>query len=283
MKDRAGIIMRASGLGIGLNLGLTVVKAVVGIYAGSVSVLTDAVNNLMDILSSVVTLLGVKLAKRKPDREHPQGHGRIEYLAAIGVGLIILGVGVAAVLTSVPKIMEPVIARYSTLSIVVIFTTVMVKWVFSRYLRQKGKETRSRSLEASGIDAMFDAILTLGTLVGAVVSVVFGVSVDGWIGLVIAAFIIRSAIEILGEGIGDLIGRKVDDRLARKIRETVKAVEGVEGVKGMMLHDYGPEDVSGVVKIVVNEEMKMKTFRKICTEIENRVRDEFDVEIVVGV
>ena len=130
---------------------------------------------------------------------------------------------------------------------------------------------------------MFDAILTLGTLVGAVVSVVFGVSVDGWIGLVIAAFIIRSAIEILGEGIGDLIGRKVDDRLARKIRETVKAVEGVEGVKGMMLHDYGPEDVSGVVKIVVNEEMKMKTFRKICTEIENRVRDEFDVEIVVGV
>lgn len=283
MKDRAGIIMRASGLGIGLNLGLTVVKAVVGIYAGSVSVLTDAVNNLMDILSSVVTLLGVKLAKRKPDREHPHGHGRIEYLAAIGVGLIILGVGVAAVLTSVPKIMEPVIARYSTLSIVVIFTTVMVKWVFSRYLRQKGKETRSRSLEASGIDAMFDAILTLGTLVGAVVSVVFGVSVDGWIGLVIAAFIIRSAIEILGEGIGDLIGRKVDDRLARKIRETVKAVEGVEGVKGMMLHDYGPEDVSGVVKIVVNEEMKMKTFRKICTEIENRVRDEFDVEIVVGV
>lgn len=275
--------MRASGLGIGLNLGLTVVKAVVGIYAGSVSVLTDAVNNLMDILSSVVTLLGVKLAKRKPDREHPHGHGRIEYLAAIGVGLIILGVGVAAVLTSVPKIMEPVIARYSTLSIVVIFTTVMVKWVFSRYLRQKGKETRSRSLEASGIDAMFDAILTLGTLVGAVVSVVFGVSVDGWIGLVIAAFIIRSAIEILGEGIGDLIGRKVDDRLARKIRETVKAVEGVEGVKGMMLHDYGPEDVSGVVKIVVNEEMKMKTFRKICTEIENRVRDEFDVEIVVGV
>ena len=283
MKDRAGIIMRASGLGSGLNLGLTVVKAVVGIYAGSVSVLTDAVNNLMDILSSVVTLLGVKLAKRKPDREHPHGHGRIEYLAAIGVGLIILGVGVAAVLTSVPKIMEPVIARYSTLSIVVIFTTVMVKWVFSRYLRQKGKETRSRSLEASGIDAMFDAILTLGTLVGAVVSVVFGVSVDGWIGLVIAAFIIRSAIEILGEGIGDLIGRKVDDRLARKIRETVKAVEGVEGVKGMMLHDYGPEDVSGVVKIVVNEEMKMKTFRKICTEIENRVRDEFDVEIVVGV
>lgn len=283
MEDRHERIVGASVAGVVINLVLVTLKTLMGVMSGSVSVLTDAVNNLTDVLSAVVTLLGVKLARRKPDREHPHGHGRVEYLAAIVVGMVILTVGVGAALVSAPKISRPEVASYSVLSIVVIFTTVIVKLVFGRHLRKVGKATRSKSLEGTGMDAMFDAALSFGTLVGAVVSMVFGVSIDGIIGVVIAAFIVKSAIEIISEGLGDLIGRRADERLVRKVREVIRSVEGVRGVPKLVLHDYGPEDVSGAAKIEVSESLTMKELRKMTTEIEEKVLEEVDVKLMVGV
>lgn len=283
MEDRHERIVGASVAGVVINLVLVALKTLMGVMSGSVSVLTDAVNNLTDVLSAVVTLLGVKLARRKPDREHPHGHGRVEYLAAIVVGMVILAVGVGAALVSAPKISRPEVASYSVLSIVVIFITVIVKLVFGRHLRKVGKATRSTSLEGTGMDAMFDAALSFGTLVGAAVSMVFGVSIDGIIGVVIAAFIVKSAIEIISEGLGDLIGRRADERLVRKVREVIRSVEGVRGVPKLVLHDYGPEDVSGAAKIEVSESLTVKELRKMTTEIEERVLEEVDVKLMVGV
>ena len=283
MEDRHERIVGASIAGVVINLVFVGLKTLIGVLSGSVSVVVDAVNNGTDVLSALVTLAGVKLARRKPDKEHPHGHGRVEYIAAIGVGLIILAVGIGAALASVPKISRPEVANYSALSIVVISATVIVKLVFGRYLRKVGKATRSRSLEGTGMDAMFDAALSFGTLVGAAVSMLFNVSIDGIIGVVIAAFIVKSAIEIISEAMGDLIGRRADERLVRRVRDVIRSVEGVKAVPKLVLHDYGPEDVSGAVKIEVNPKMTVKELTEITEEIERRVLEEMDVKLIVGV
>ncbi|MBR3319532.1 cation transporter [Candidatus Saccharibacteria bacterium] len=283
MDNRADKISRASGLGIILNFVLVIMKAVMGVLAGSVSVLTDAVNNLTDMMSAIVTLVGVRLAQKKPDRKHPHGHGRIEYIAGAIVGLIILSVGIGAAFESLPRIIKPEVANYSIWTIVVIFVTVIAKIIYGRHLRKVGKNTKSRSLEGSGIDALFDALLSFGTLVGAAVSLIFNVSIDGWIGLAISIFIVRSAFKILSEGISDIIGRRVDEKLARRIREKIKAVDGVKSIKKMSLYDYGPEDVSGVVKIKVNGKMTAKELSRMSETIEREIKEEFGVQLVVGV
>ena len=283
MDNRADKISRASGLGIILNFVLVIMKAVMGVLAGSVSVLTDAVNNLTDMMSAIVTLVGVRLAQKKPDRKHPHGHGRIEYIAGAIVGLIILSVGIGAAFESLPRIIKPEVANYSIWTIVVIFVTVIAKIIYGRHLRKVGKNTKSRSLEGSGIDALFDALLSFGTLVGAAVSLIFNISIDGWIGLAISIFIVRSAFKILSEGISDIIGRRVDEKLARRIREKIKAVDGVKSIKKMSLYDYGPEDVSGVVKIKVNGKMTAKELSRMSETIEREIKEEFGVQLVVGV
>lgn len=283
MDNRIEKITRASWLGVALNLILVIIKAVLGATAGSVSILTDAVNNLTDTMSAIVTLVGVKLARKKPDRKHPHGHGRIEYIAATVVGLIILGVGVMAALESLPKIAQPTVAKYSIWTVVIISMTVIAKLIYGRYLRRVGKATKSRSLEGSGIDALFDALLSFGTLAGAAVSLLLNISIDGWIGLAISVFIVRSAFEILSEGLTDIIGRRVDERLTRKIRERIRETEGVKRIKSLVLHDYGPEDVSGVVKIEVSRRMTMGELAKLSEEIEKKIKEEFGVKLVVGV
>lgn len=283
MEDRHEQIVGASVAGVVVNLVLVGLKALIGLASGSVAVLVDAVNSLTDVLSALVTLIGVKLARRKPDRQHPYGHGRVEYIAAILVGLIILTMGVGAALASAPKIEHPEVARYSLVSVIVIAVTVVVKLVFGRYLRKMGKLTKSRSLEGTGIDALFDAALSFGTLVGAGVSLLFNISIDGIVGVVIAAFIVKSAIEIIGEGLTDLIGRRADERLVRKVREIIRTAEEIKGVPKLMLHDYGPEDVSGVAKIEIDEKTTVKELKKITDEIEKKVFDELGVRLVIGV
>lgn len=283
MEDRHQRIVGASLAGIVINFVFVVLKGLIGAMSGSISVFVDAVNNMTDMLSAVVTLLGVKLARKKPDKEHPHGHGRVEYIAAIAVGIIILAVGVSAIVASAPKIANPEIANYSYLSIAVIFATVVIKLAFGSYLRKVGKLTKSRSLEGTGIDAMFDAALTFGTLVGAGVSMVFNISIDGIIGVIIAAFIIKSAINLIREALTDLIGRRADERLVRKVREIIRSSDKVEGVPKLVLHDYGPEDISGVAKIEVNQGMTVRDLKKITDEIEEKIFTELGVRLIIGV
>ena len=283
MQDRHERIVGASIAGVVINLVFVGLKTLIGVLSGSVSVVVDAVNNGTDVLSALVTLFGVKIARKKPDKEHPYGHGRVEYIAAIIVGMIILAVGIGAALASVPKIGRPEVANYSVLAIVVIFTTVLVKLVFGRYLKKVGKRMRSRSLEGTGVDAMFDAFLSFGTLVGAGVSMIFGISIDGIIGVIIAIFIVKNALEIISEGLGDLIGRRIDERLVRKIREVIRSVDGVHGVLRLVLHDYGPEDINGAAKIEVSAKLTVKELEGITKEIEKKVLEETGVELIVGI
>ncbi len=283
MDNRLQRIYRASWVGIALNLFLVGLKTAVGLVSGSVSVLTDAINNATDVFSSLVTLVGTKLAQRKPDKEHPHGHGRIEYLAQVIVGVIILAVGVMAIVQSVPRVEHPVVASYSPLTIVVICLSILLKFIISRYFKRVGRETQSGSLEASGVDAMFDMLLTLGTLVGAAISLIFGISIDGWIGLVISAFIIKTAIEIITDGMTDVIGGRVDEKLVRRIREKIHEHEEVRKINRLVLHEYGPGKTIGAVRIEVKAGMEMKEFKKLSEKIQEEMREEFGVDLTVGV
>ncbi len=283
MEDRHKKIVNASLAGILINFVFVVVKGLIGALSGSISVLVDAVNNMTDVLSSVVTLLGVKLARKKPDKEHPHGHGRVEYIAAITVGIIILMVGISAIVASAPKISNPEIADYSLPAVIVIFITVIIKLVFGKYLRKLGKSTKSRSLEGTGIDAMFDALLTAGTLVGVGVSMVFKISIDGIIGVVIAAFIVKSAVNLIREGLTDLIGRRADEGITRRVREIIKASDKVEGVLKLVLYDYGPEDVSGAAQIEVKQTMSVDELKTLASEIEEKILNELGVKLIIGV
>lgn len=282
-KGREKVVVRASLVGILMNAGLVAGKAIVGFLAGSISILLDAVNNLSDILSSLVTLCGIKIAGRRPDKEHPYGHGRVEYLAAIGVGLVILFAGVGALIESIPKILKPSLAEYSLLTVIIVSLAVIVKLFFAGFVRRKGELVNSGSLIATGVDAFYDALLSLGTLVGVLVSMFFGISVDGIIGAVISIFIIRASLKILGEGWTEMIGRKVDAKLLAKLRKMILKEEDVKRILEFKLHSYGPMKVIGAVRIEVSEKLSLKELKKITDRISEKAFDEFGVELIVGI
>lgn len=203
-------ISRTSFIGIAANLLLATFKAIVGLMANSIAILLDAVNNLSDALSSVITIVGIKLAHRKPDREHPFGYGRIEYFSAILIAGLVFAAGAASLIESVKKIIAPVVPEYSTVTIVVIVVAIATKLVLGRYVKRQGERFSSDALIASGADALHDAVISASTLLGAAITLIFGLAVDGIIGAVISVFIIKSGIELFMKPMNQILGARTD-------------------------------------------------------------------------
>ena len=195
--DRSSQIIRTSVIGIVANVLLAAFKAIVGIIASSVAIVMDAVNNLSDALSSVITIIGTKLSQRPADREHPFGFGRIEYFSAIIIAVIVLSAGITSLIESVKKIIEPTEPSYTTPTLIVIIVAIVVKLLLGWYVKRQGTRLKSDALTASGSDALFDAVITLATLVSAGVMLLWGVSLDGILGTLISAVIIKAGIEML--------------------------------------------------------------------------------------
>ena len=219
--NRQTAIVWTSVIGIITNVVLVGFKMLVGVLAGSIAIILDAVNNLTDVLSSVVTIIGTKLAARHPDEGHPYGHGRFEYLTTLFVGLIILATGIMALIESIPKILHPELADYSWATITVVVAAIITKLILGWYVRRAGKRFSSSSLVASGIDALFDAILSFATLIGIIVTLVFHISIDGILGGLIALFIIKTALQVLLEASNDIIGQTADRDLIRKLKKQI--------------------------------------------------------------
>ena len=254
-KARERTIVKTSMVGIGANIFLVAFKATVGIISNSIAVILDAVNNLSDALSSVVTIIGTKLAARKPDKKHPLGHGRIEYLAAMIVSAIVLYAGVTSLIESIKKIIEPEVANYSTWSLIVISSAVVVKLLLGRYVKSVGKKVNSASLVASGSDALFDAIISLSVLLSAVIYLIWGVSLEAYVGVLISGFIIKAGIEMLLETFNDILGRRADRDFVDEIKKTVCEDEAVSGAFDLTLHNYGPDKYIGSVHVEIPDTM----------------------------
>lgn len=282
MKREAEIV-KVSIYGILVNLILVGFKATVGLIAGSISIVLDAVNNLTDAMSSIVTIVGVKLSQKKPDRKHPFGYGRIEYFSALIVAMIVLAAGLVAFKESIEKIIMPEEADYSVVSLVIVGVAVFVKFFFGRYVKKKGEKLNSGSLRASGIDAISDAALSLSVLVGALISFFWHVNLDGYIGVLISVVIVKTAIGIMIDAANDLIGTRDEDNLSQKIRKTIAGMDEVQGVYDLTLHNYGPNKKIASAHIQVADEMKTREIHRLSRRIEVKIFEKYGVILTLGV
>ena len=269
--NRGQVIVRTSLIGILANVLLVIFKALVGMAANSIAIILDAVNNLTDALSSVITIIGTRLANRAPDKDHPIGHGRLEYITTMVVAVIILYAGVTALVESVKKIIHPVDVNYSTLTLVVLVAAVAVKLILGIYVSNQGKRVRSGALEASGMDALYDAVISSSVLVAAVIYVLTGWSIEAWIGVAIAALIIKAGVELIMDAVNAVLGERVNSTLSKAIKKTVTEEPGVMGAYDLFLNDYGPEKYFGSVHVEVDENMTASEIDVMTHHIKNRV------------
>ena len=271
VKSRDQIIIRTSIIGIAANIFLAAFKAVIGLLSHSIAVTLDAVNNLSDALSSLITIIGAGLANRKPDKKHPLGHGRTEYLSAITVSAIVLYAGINSAVESVRKIMSPETPDYSNISLIIIAAAVIVKIILGRYFTLKGKEVGSGALEASGADASFDAILSLSVLACAVLFRMTGISLEAFVGAVISVFIIKSGIEMMLETLDDIIGKRADPDKVREIKRLIKEEPEVRGVYDLFINNYGPGRDYASLHIELPDVMTVEEVDTITRRVQQKV------------
>ena len=271
VKSRDQIIIRTSIIGIAANIFLAAFKAVIGLLSHSIAVTLDAVNNLSDALSSLITIIGAGLANRKPDKKHPLGHGRTEYLSAITVSAIVLYAGINSAVESVRKIISPETPDYSNISLIIIAAAVIVKIILGRYFTLKGKEAGSGALEASGADASFDAILSLSVLACAVLFRMTGISLEAFVGAVISVFIIKSGIEMMLETLDDIIGKRADPDKVREIKRLIKEEPEVRGVYDLFINNYGPGRDYASLHIEVPDVMTVEEVDTITRRVQQKV------------
>ena len=277
--DRSQEIIRTSWIGIIANVLLAGFKAAVGILASSVAIVMDAVNNLSDALSSVITIVGTKLSQRPADRKHPFGFGRIEYFSAIIIAVIVLSAGITSLIESVKKIFDPTEPSYTTTTLVVIVVAIIVKLILGQYVKRKGEQLKSDAL----IDALFDAVITLATLISAGVMLLWGVSLDGILGALISIVIIKAGIEMLASPVNELLGTSISAELTKQIIKEVSAFEGVHGVFDLILHNYGPDIKIGSLHINVYDTMSAHEIHGLTRKITMQMIERHGIIMTVGI
>lgn len=281
--DRSKAIIRTSLAGVVTNLLLAAFKAIVGVLSGSVAILMDAVNNLSDMLSSVITIIGTRLSQRPADRKHPFGHGRLEYFTAIVISVIVLGAGISSLIESVKHLFHPGDLNYSTLTLVVVSVAVIVKLLLGRYVKAQGKKLSSDALIASGSDALFDAVITLSTLISAAIMIIWRVSVDGYLGVIISCFIIKSGIEMLASPVNELLGTRISPEFVRQIKADVMKFEGVHGVFDIIMHNYGPNVIIGSLHINVHDTMGAEDIHRLTRRISEYLAERYGIVMTIGI
>ena len=270
-NSRDKVIVRISVIGILANVFLAAFKAVIGLSSNSIAIVMDAVNNLSDAASSVITIVGTKLAGKEADKKHPFGYGRIEYLSAMIISVLVLYAGITAFVESVKKILHPETPDYSAVTLIIVAVAVAVKIVLGRYVKGVGQKVRSDSLINSGEDATLDSVISAATLVAAAVYLIFHISLEAWLGAVIAAVIIKSGIEMLRDTLSKILGERADAQLARDIKETVTSYPEISGAYDLVMHNYGPDAYNGSVHIEVPDTLSAdeldKLIRKVSVDV----------------
>ena len=277
VKNRDGIIVRTSIIGILANVFLASFKVVVGMLSHSIAIVLDAVNNLSDALSSVITIVGTKLAGRAPNKKHPLGHGRIEYLTAMTISVIVLYAGITSLVESVKKIFEPDTPDYKWYSLAIVAAAVIVKIILGRYVKSVGEKVNSGSLVASGTDAMMDAIISASTLVAALIFMKTGIKLEAYLGAIISLVIIKAGYDMLRETLSQIIGERIDPELSKKIKHTIKEFPDVNGAYDLILHNYGPDTLMGSVHIEIPDTYTAPEIDGLSRAIQQKVYEECGV------
>ena len=281
-KEREKIIVQTSVIGILTNILLVVFKMIVGIIANSIAVILDAVNNLSDALSSVITIVGAKLAGKSPDKKHPLGYGRIEYLTSMIVAAIVLYAGITSLVESIKKIIHPEKAEYSIVMIIIIAVAVIVKLGLGTFVKSRGKKVNSGALVASGSDALFDAIISASVLVSALIYMFFHISLEAFVGVAISIFIIKAGLEMLIETLDDILGKRADKDLVLKVKRLINEEEAVRGAYDLIINNYGPNKNIASVHVELPDTMTVEEVDILTRRLEEKVYKESAV-ILTGV
>ncbi len=269
--SREKTIIRTSIIGIIANVLLAGFKAVIGLVTNSIAIVLDAVNNISDAGSSLITIVGTKLAGRQPDKKHPFGYGRIEYLSAMIISVIVLYAGITSFVESVKQIIHPETPDYTTVSLIIVGVAVVVKILLGRYVKGVGEKVNSDSLINSGEDARLDSVISASTLVAAGIFLIFGVSLEAWLGALISLVIIKSGIEMLKDTISQILGEQNDLDLTKSIRETVTAFPDVQGAYDLVLNNYGPDAWNGSIHVEVPDTYSADQLDRLVRTIQTEV------------
>lgn len=239
-KVRTAYGQFAGIVGIICNILLCAAKGLIGFLAGSVSIIADALNNLSDAASNVISLLGFKLASKPADPEHPYGHGRYEYLSGLAVAVIIVVIGVELIQSSLDKVLNPTPTEFNTVVAVILILSILVKFWMAVFNRTIGKRISSTTLEATAVDSRNDVIATAVVLVCAIISSQTGIDLDGWVGIAVGIFIVYSGIQLMRETVSPLLGKAAEPEVVAHIQKKIMSYPGVLGTHDLMVHDYGP-------------------------------------------
>lgn len=238
VRHAYGVLCGAAG--IVFNFLLFAFKAFAGILSGSIAITADAFNNLSDAGSSVVTLLGFKLAAQKPDRDHPFGHGRMEYISGLVVSMVILLMGFELIKTSVQKIIAPQAVAFRPLILVILIASIVVKFYMASYNRTIGKRIGSAAMLATATDSLSDCLATTAALISTVIGHYFSISIDGWCGVAVACFILWAGVNAVKETIDPLLGQPPTQEFVEEVERRVLCHGGITGIHDLIVHDYGP-------------------------------------------
>ncbi len=276
-NNREKIVVRTSIISILSNLVLAGFKAFVGFLSNSIAIISDAVNNLSDALSSIITIVGTKLAGKAPDKKHPYGYGRIEYMTSLVVSGIVLYAGITAFVESFKKILHPEEPDYQMITIIILVAGILVKFILGIYVKKKGKEVNSDSLVASGSDAFNDAILSISVLASAIVYLIFHISLEAYVGVLLSIFIIKAGFELIRESVDNMLGVRIESSLAKQIKKDISLENEVQGAFDLTLHDYGPDKYSGSVHIEVPDTLSASEIDKISRRVSKKILDKYGV------
>ena len=282
-ENRERISTYASMVGVISNIILSVVKIIIGIVSGSVSVLADGVNNVFDVMSAVVTIIGVKLSKRPPDKEHPYGHGRIEYLAAMIICIFVFAVGVQFLFASFKRLKNDTLDSYSNLAFVLILVSIAVKVYLYNFYRTIGHKINSTPLLATGTDALGDVLVTSVVMVNIISNKFFGFHVDGIAGIIVSIFIIYSAYSLIKDTITDIIGASPDEDMIKELKKKINSYDHVVDSHDYRIVSFGPEDKFAIVDVELPHHMDIYTAHSIVSEIEREVGDEMNLRLIIHI
>lgn len=271
ITGREQIIVKTSLIGIVTNVLLAAFKAAVGLLSNSIAIVLDAVNNLSDVLSSVITIIGAKLAGKQPDKKHPLGHGRVEYLSAMLVAAIVLYAGFAALVESVKKIIHPQEVTYSIYTFIILGMAIVVKLWLGRYVKAQGEKVKSGALVASGSDASFDAALSASVLASALVYVYFHISLEAYVGVLISLVIMKAGVEMLQETLHDILGQRADPQLVKQVKQIIQQEPEIHGIYDLLINNYGPNKNYASLHIELDDVLTVAQVDTLTRKIETNV------------
>ena len=280
-KTRNAYVYLASIVGILCNLILSIIKISVGFISGSVSITADGFNNLSDMASSIITMIGIKLANRPADKEHPFGHGRMEYLSALVVAFMVMLVGVQFVKTSFERILNPVAVSFEIIPFILLLISLLIKLWLSRFNKFMGLKINSTALKAASVDALGDVFTSSCVLISFLAAKFTALPIDGYVGLIVSAAILYAGYSLIKDTISPLLGEAPDEELVKKIKQGVLSYDNIIGVHDLIIHNYGVGKCMASIHAEIPSNIDLVTIHEIIDSAEREISQKLNIYLVI--